>query len=292
MEKVRNFWGAHLFVPANNAGFIDKLPYISTNNAILDLEWATNYNKKDEARIFVKHALKYLKKANKNLKVTVRVNCPYTGSLFIRDLLEIISAEPDVIRIPTVICKEDICKVEDIFLRLENMRQNKIDTKIHVMIENAKGFENIFEIAGASKRIEALCLGGEDWVTNIGMERKKTSYELKFIRNYIAIVAAKYNLIAIDSVYPWLDDLNGLAEDTEYSRNIGYVARALQNPKQISTVNKIYTPSLEKLNWAKQLLGSVEKINNDDNNYLYIAEGKIIDPAAIHQAKVISSYLN
>ena len=289
MRITKKIWGAHLFVPANNSGFIEKLPFINVQNAILDLEWATNYEKKLEGRCFVKYAIKHLRSNNPNLNIAVRINTPSTNKIFVDDLKEIIISEPDIIRIPSVTSKDEVAIAAEIFNNHKERRNKELGTKLHVMIENPKGFENITEIASASEYIEAICLGGEDWVTNLGMERKKDSRELEFIRSHLVSIAARHSLLAVDSVYPWLDDYDGLKKDSEYSRNIGFVARAIQNPRQIKIVSEIYKPSIEKQEWAKQLLDNLE-IVLDNKTKLFVSEGKIIDPVAVEQAKIVNSY--
>lgn len=288
----KSLWGAHLFLPANNAGFIEALPLINVQNVILDLEYATDLSKKTEARHLAKYAIKYLRSMRSDMNIAVRVNIPYFKELCKLDVETVIDAKPDSIRIPSVTNGKEIEFIDDIITKSEAVNNNSQQkTKLHVMIENPTGLKNIKEIASSSDRISALCLGGEDWVSNLGLERTKESRELEYIRNIIVAISIDNNLIPIDSVYPWLEDKKGLEVDSKYSRNIGFCARAIQNPKQIDIVNKIYAPSKEKLDWAAKIILSLN-VNNIYGCKGYVSNGKILDSYAVNQAKMVHSFMS
>ncbi len=286
----KNLWGAHLFMPANNAGYIFYTPLINAKNIILDLEYATNIDKKIEARYLLKYAISYLKKLRPDMNVCVRINLPWIKKFCYEDIKAIIDAEPDSLRIPSVRDRKDIELIENIIDDLEQKNGKNYDKiKFQPMIESPKGFSNIREIAGASKRNIALCLGGEDWAYNVGLERHKHSRELEYVRVEMVTVAAEYGLFSVDTVYPWLDDKVGFEKDSKIAREYGMCARAIQNPKQLNEANEIYKPSEERYKWAEDLLSSVVKEYVDDCE-VFIFHNKIIDSQELVQANKILAF--
>lgn len=278
-----SIYGTHLFVPANNVGFIMNIPLIEVQNIILDLEYATNFSQKLEARYLCKQAIAFLRKACKNLNITVRINNPALMHICEEDLKIIIEASPDFIRVPSVNTHKQLKEIDKIISFYTKKYNITKHIRMHPMIETPEGAHNIAKIATASVRNHALCLGGEDWVKNLNMKRSESSSELHYIRSLVVMYATKNSLYAIDSVYPWLDNYDGLILDSTTSRDMGFCARALQNPKQIELVNKIYFPTSDQLEHANAILKETE-VQVINGQQLFIFQDKIIDPLIYNQA--------
>jgi citrate lyase beta subunit len=153
------------------------------------------------------------------------------------------------------------------------------------MLENPRGLANASAIAAASARNEALCLGGEDWAQNSGLTRTRASRELDSVRTAVITTAVEHGLVPIDSVYPWLDDLEGLAEDCRFSRGIGFRGRASTNPRQLAVIQSIYRPDDESLSKARRVLDQLATLEVDGAS-IYLVDGVITDPAAVFQARL------
>ena len=64
--------------------------------------------------------------------------------------------------------------------------------KIHAMIETAVGVQNVYQIAGYSKRVDAITIGGQDLTADMGIEKTKDNAGIDYARKQI-IMAAKAN---------------------------------------------------------------------------------------------------
>lgn len=288
MQKLsKSLWGAHLFVPANNAGFLTKLPIIDVSNIIIDLEYSTKVPYKIDGRFLCKYAISYLRKIRPDIAICVRTNLFRTGALFESDVRTIAVSLPDALRIPSVNSAEEVQRADQLITEVETKLGIEIGTiKLHPMIETPLGLKNAADIVCASSRVEALCLGGEDWAYNCGLERTKTGAELDYVKYELVSIASQYSVTPIDSVFLWLDDCKGLEDDCLRSFQIGMKARATTNPRQIHRINQVYKPSDKKISWARNLLEQLEEVELHGTRH-YVSNGVISDPLAIYQAKQI-----
>ncbi|MDP2002042.1 MAG: aldolase/citrate lyase family protein [Desulfurivibrionaceae bacterium] len=288
----RPIWGAHLFVPANNAGFLEKLPLLTVKNIIIDMEYATKIPYKLEGRHLCKAAIGYIRQVRPDIGVAVRTNLYKAGQLFLDDLLTVAVAAPNAIRIPSVSEPSEVAHADELLSDIENTHGLLPGSiKLHPMIETPEGLHHAYAIATASPRVEALCLGGEDWAYNCGLERSQIGKELEHVKFELIAAASRAQVTPVDSVYNWINDLDGLAEDCNISFTIGMKARATINPRQIKIIDNVYKPSKYKIDWAKNLLAGLSEMYFDGRTH-YISNGVINDILAISQARAILANAN
>ncbi|ENM5729152.1 CoA ester lyase [Vibrio mimicus] len=287
MMKQHQIWGAHLFVPANNAGFLEKLPLLPVRNVIIDLEYATRLPYKLEARHLCKAAIGYIREVRPDLNICVRTNLYRSGKLFLDDITAVAAAKPGAIRIPSVNTPDEITHADSLLSEIEEAQRLPIGAiKLHPMIETPQGLYSAYEIAAGSPRVEALCLGGEDWAYNCGLERSRAGKELEHVKFELVSAAARAQVTAVDSVYNWLDDIDGLETECRNSFSIGMRARATINPRQLKTINEIYRSSHHMLDWANGLLSSLNEISFYGQRH-FISNGIIVDELAVAQARAV-----
>ncbi len=285
-----NLWGPHLFVPANRAGFLTRLPVLHVRNLIVDLEYATRVKSKTDGRHLCRHAIGYLRGVRSDLNVTVRTNLTKTGGLFEDDLRVVLRSRPDALRLPSINAPDEIELADELVTKLEaEYRLPEGGVRFHPMIETPAGLRNASAIARASRRNAALALGGEDWAHNCGLTRTRAGKELEYVKASLVAAAAEGALFPIDSVYNWLDDLDGLAADTEHSQLLGFHARATINPRQLETIHRLYRPAEAEVRAAKALLDGLSRMDICGTTQ-HVANGVITDPLAVHQARVTLSY--
>lgn len=280
------FWGPHLFVPANRAGFLTRLPLLPVGAVILDLEYATRWPHKHEARYLAAEAITYLRELVPGLSISVRVNMPAAADLALRDLDVVVAAQPDAIRVPSVDEPDALRRIDEHLGALERaagLEEGSI--ALHPMIESPRGLARAFEIAAASPRNAALCLGGEDWAHNVGARRTQAGRELDYVRAALVAAAAEHRLVAIDTVYNWLDDLDGLERDCEHSRSLGFRGRATVNPRQLSTIEQAYRPDPQVVDEAHAMLDALQ-LTERDGAVIHLVNGVITDPRALFQARL------
>jgi len=271
-----------LFVPGTKPAFIENARALHPDCVILDLEGDLPVSEKDSARILVRTALRNLDFGS--IEVIVRINTLETG-LFLKDLQAVVPQKPDAVRVPFIRSAEDVRKVSSAIAKIESrLKMPRNGIRLHVMIENAQAASSAFEISLASSRTDVLALGGQDYAANLRLTRTRKGEELASVRNQMVQAARCANLDAIDTLYPDFKDIEGLIEDTRYSKAVGFDGRIVINPIQIKHVHQVYKPTEQELAAARRLVTNA-KLETVEGDKVWTFEGRMIDPALINHAK-------
>ena len=234
-----------LFTPATKANRFGRATEVHADALIIDLEDAVALLDKQKARTA---ALQYLEQpAQGRLPCALRINAPVTrtGIEDLHSLLES-SAAPDYIILPKCDSPAFIRMVRTL------LDQAAKDTEIIALIESAKAVEALPDIVGSEVRPVALMFGAADMEADLGA---KTGWEpLLFVRSRIVQVAASAGIVAVDSPFFDIADLEGLKKETTAARDLGFHGKAAIHPKQISVINDVFAPSDDEVAKARQIL--------------------------------------
>jgi len=234
-----------LFTPATKADRFGRSAEVHADALIIDLEDAVALLDKQKARTA---ALQYLEQpAQGRLPCALRINAPVTrtGIEDLHSLLES-SAAPEYIILPKCDSPAFIRMVRTL------LDQAAKDTEIIALIESAKAVEALPDIVGSEVRPVALMFGAADMEADLGA---KTGWEpLLFVRSRIVQVAASAGIVAVDSPFFDIADLEGLKKETTAARDLGFHGKAAIHPKQISVINDVFAPSDDEVAKARQIL--------------------------------------
>src|SRR5262249_20496994 len=91
------------------------------------------------------------------------------------------------------------------------------------MIENALGVESASAIAPAHRQVEGLAFGSLDFLADLGLQWAPQDPASQHARARIAVACRAAGLAGpIDTVYPRLDDDDGLRSDAAAARALGF----------------------------------------------------------------------
>lgn len=278
MSKVRR---TMLFIPGDNPGMLLNGGVLGADSIIFDLEDAVSLTEKDSARILVRNALKNLDYGK--TEVIVRINALNTD-YWKKDLDQIIPALPDVIMPPKIERAKDIEKICEYISKIEkDMGIEDKTIKIIPIIETSLGIENSFQIGQASPRLEALFLGAEDLTANIGAKRTKSGDEIFYSRSRIVIAAKASEIQAIDTPYTDIDDEEGLKKDAQFAKDMGFDGKASISPRHVETINKVFTPSEEEIEFAKEVIEAINRAEEEGRGVISM-KGQMIDAPIVNRA--------
>ncbi|MDW7669089.1 MAG: CoA ester lyase [Bacillota bacterium] len=283
MAKIRR---SMLFVPGDNPGMLLNAGVLGADSVIFDLEDAVSLKEKDSARILVRNALNNLE-YGKTEKI-VRINGLNT-KYWKKDLDQIIPASPDAVMPPKIETAEEIKKICDYISKIEKekgMEDKKI--KIIPIIETSLGIENSFQIAKGSPRLEALFLGAEDLTANIGAKRTKKGDEIFYSRSRIIIAANAAGIQAVDTPYTDINDEEGLKVDAVFAKDMGFDGKASISPRHVETINKVFTPSKEEIEFAKEVIDAINRAEKEGRGVISM-NGQMIDAPIVDRANHILS---
>jgi citrate lyase subunit beta/citryl-CoA lyase len=263
-----------LYVPANRPDRFAKAVAAGPDVVVFDLEDAVPVDDKADARGW---AVAWIA-ANADGPVEIRVNAP--GTPWIEDDLAAVSAVPSLrIRLPKVESAADVHAV------LERVPS----AKITALIESPLGLERAFEIATADPRLVAIALGEADLSSALGVDG---SAGLAWARGRLVSASRAAGLGApMMSVYPRVNDDDGLRQTSLEGRALGFVGRTAIHPRQLATIVECFTPTAVQVSEAEALLAAVEKAGVSDGGVIVLPDGRMVDPAMVGRAREISTLM-
>ncbi len=280
---MANLFRSLIFVPGNNPRFLEKAKSLSADIVCFDLEDSVPDKEKKNARTLIKSALK--KRNQYSSSVFARTNSPDSNKIE-ADLKEIIQKGIDGIVIPKVNSAKEIKKIEKTISSLEKKRKIR-GIRLIPSIESALGIINCYEIASASKRIDAIVFGIFDLLNDIGIEYTKGNPPgAKYSRYKVPVAATAAGVYAIDGIWQDIKDTSGLKKDCEVGKSLGYVGKSVIYPDQIRTVHKIFHPNKTEISWAKKVC-NVYKKSTKKGKGAVVVDGKMIDEVHYKRAKAL-----
>lgn len=271
-----------MFLNAQKPALI-KDPYIYRPDSImLDLEDAVAENQKDAARFSLYHALRDID--YRGTERIVRINgldTPYWQE----DIRCAVAGGCDAIRIPKTERAADVRLVEEIvdFAEREFGRPEG-SVLIMAAIESARGVMKALDICESSERMFGIALSGGDYTKDLQTHITGTGIELMGARQNLVIAARAAGVQCFDTVYTDLEDMEGFRRDVETIHLMGFDGKSIINPRQISIVHDVYTPSEEDIIFAEKVVKEIDD-KREKGIGVFTVDGKMIDIAFYDGAK-------
>ncbi|MEM7803104.1 MAG: CoA ester lyase, partial [Chloroflexota bacterium] len=251
---------------------------------VLDLEDSVAPSQKEMARELSSYALKGLDFGQS--RCFIRINQIGTPEIK-TDLKTTLGCNPDGYVLPKSERRDEIEWLDHTLEDYEAQSGLEEGTiQIFPIIETAKGVLNLEEIVSASPRVCGLAFGGEDLAASIGAKRSTSRRELFFARSKLVIVAAAYDLPAIDTVFTALRDSAGLQKDAQDGADLGFSGKLAIHPNQLDIIHRIFSPSEEMIAWARDIKREYERLKASGIG-VFTYQGQMIDEAHLKQAERI-----
>jgi len=271
-----------LYIPGNNPGMLQNCAIYGADGVLLDLEDAIALSEKDAARKLVKHALSAVDFGG--VEKVVRINGADTP-FFEADLAEIVPTRPDAVRIPKVDSAADVIAADRIISELEARHGIEPGSiRIQAMLETARAIVNVNGIAAASPRLIGLTLGGQDLAADLGIKATKGGLELLYAKSAVVIAAKAFGLLAFDTVFTDINDLEGLAEAAALSVSLGFSGKAAIHPSQIPVIHRAFTPGEKELRKAIAVVRGAREAAARGVGVVSV-DGKMVDGPVVAQAE-------
>ncbi len=281
MERLRSW----MFVPGHSEKMLKKSTQTAVDVTMFDLEDGVVPNLKEMARHQVARQLSQARVPTEP-KRYVRVNSVRTN-WFRLDLDMIVFSGLDGIVVPKPEQVEDVLAADQALENFEQARQlPRGSVKMVLAIESANAVINAPMLRAASKRVVALMFGAEDFSKDIGLpaERVGTAQEFIYARSAIVMAAASGQIAAVDGVWPAIADVEGLTRDSVLARSLGFVGKSLVHPGQIATVNSVFSPTVEEIEFSADLVGNFEKaISHGEGSISF--RGRLVDRPIYERAR-------
>jgi len=271
-----------LYTPGSNLSRIEKALNLPVDCLILDLEDSIPANEKKNSREKLSQILK--KYPIRIIEVGVRINGHET-EYEEEDIEKLIPLNPDFIVIPKIENEQDL---NDTINKISKVESHSAleggNIKIFCIIETAKAIMNLEKIVFSHTRLNGVMFGAEDFTLDLGVERTREGKELFYARAKIAVCCAGARKEAIDTVFPDLQDEEGLIAETKEISSMGFTGKAIIHPSQIEPVKRGFTPSPSRLKVAKQQVNAFEEALGRGIAAVSV-NGKMVDFPVYERAK-------
>jgi citrate lyase subunit beta/citryl-CoA lyase len=271
-----------LFMPGHNPGNIINAGVFGADAVIIDLEDAVTCAEKDSARILTRNAL--LERDFGRVRIIIRVNGLDTP-FWRDDLAAMVPCQPYAIMTPKTHSVGDVGEFSAAISEHERAGgQEAGKIRLIPLLESARGIEAAPGIARADPRVEALYLGAEDLALNLGARRTIQGEEILYCRSRLVLAARAAGITALDTPFLDITDNEGLRQDAERARNMGFGGKAAIYPLQVETINETFSPSKAEYAEAKEIL-DVVKAAAAKGKGVAIRNGKLLDGPLIAKAE-------
>lgn len=242
-----------LFAPGDSARKATKALASAADGVILDLEDSVAPGGKDGARAAVAALLPTIDRS----RVVVRVN-PHGAPWYLADLAAVAAHGPRAIMLPKCTGADDLRALDHHLEALETQAGLPVHS-IGVLIlvtETAASLHGL-DYRGIAPRLMALCFGAEDLSADLGItpRGRDGSYPapVAAARAATLTAAAAAGVPALDTPWPDPRDPAGLAREAAEAAADGFAGKLLIHPDQIEAVNRAFTPSPERVEWAERV---------------------------------------
>ena len=271
-----------MFLNAQKPGLI-KDPYIyGADSIMLDLEDAVAENQKDAARYSLYHALQEID--YRSTERVVRINGLDTPH-WQEDIRVCVAGGADTIRIAKTECAQDVKTVEEHVLAAEReFGRPEGSTLLMAALESCKGVLNALEVCQASERLIGIALSGGDYTKDLQTVITGTGVELMGARQHMIMAARAAGVQCFDTVFTNLDAMDVFEEEVRMIKMMGFDGKSLVNPRQISIVHEIFTPTQKEIIFAEKVVREIDE-KKAQGIGVFTVDGKMIDIAFYDGAK-------
>ena len=268
IQKRRSF----IFCPGNKPDMIPKALNSGADMVCIDLEDAIIPEHKDISRSSTIRAFEDISVPH-GVETLIRINDVNTidGKADIKAILQSNNTASGLM-LPKIQNVNEIIDLEK-QIKLANKNLN-----LHIIIETNKALENAWLIAQSSPLIKSLLFGGVDMSADLGCNGDWMS--LLYARSRVVHAAAGAGIDSIDVPFLDLEDMEGMMQEAQKSKNLGFSGKGSIHPKQIASLNKVFTPSESEIEYSNKVI----KAFNEAADGLVVVDGKLIEKPVLRTA--------
>ncbi|KAM3543886.1 hypothetical protein ARSEF1564_003223 [Beauveria bassiana] len=289
-----------LYVPASSQKMLTKSLGLTSDNITYDLEDSVTPSAKPSARKHLAAHLSSLPRRPSTVsELAVRINAVSTP--FALDDLTTLAPSPlvDAVVVPKVESAADLSFVTDVLRHVAPERHFSSSSssssasppiKIIALIESARAIVDLPSICRASPYLSGLIFAAEDFALDLSITRTPSLSEFLYARSAIVTAAKAFGLpSAIDLVctsFRGEQGLRTLEDECVGGKAMGFNGKQCIHPSQVDTVQRLFAPTPEEVEWAVRLVVADEKAAAAGRG-AWTMDGKMIDAPVSAKARSI-----
>jgi citrate lyase subunit beta/citryl-CoA lyase len=273
-----------LFVPGNKANMLEKALGLKPDAFVPDMEDSVPAAEKANARETIARFLPRF--AASGVPVIPRVNSRDTEWLE-ADLAAVVGRAIFGISVGKVRGAGDISALSQLIGDLERRAGLTVGTlRLLPWIETAEAIVNVSAICRASERIVAVAFGGEDFTNDMGVERLEDESQVAYARQSLCVAARAAHVLALDTPYFKLRDVDGLRDNSLRAKSIGFKGKFAIHPEQIDALNECFSPSAQEIAHAERVVAAYEEAEARGRASTSL-DGWVIDVPVVKRARAL-----
>ncbi len=155
------------------------------------------------------------------------------------------------------------------------------------MIETASGIVHLEDICRSGTRVRRLSFGAWDFTLDTGIAYTPEEQHIADARIRVVLHSRSAGLDApIDTSYPILGDIEGLARSSRTARAMGFQGKACIHPEQAAPVNEAFSIGENELKEAQALIAEFEKAEASGSASIRV-NGRFVDYRMYKKAKAL-----
>lgn len=197
----------------------------------------------------------------------------------------------DAVIVPKVQSPADLTFVTDVLRHLAPQRYapaHPNPVRIIALIESARAVMDLREICVASPYLSGLIFAAEDFALDLSLTRTPSLSEFLYARSAIATAARAADLPStIDLVctaYQGDQGIRRLEEECRGGKAMGFNGKQCIHPSQIETVQRLFAPTENEVEWAVRLVVADEKAATAGRG-AWTLDGAMIDAPVVSKAQ-------
>jgi|TARA_R110001583_G_scaffold182403_3_gene340292 citrate lyase subunit beta/citryl-CoA lyase len=266
-------------MPGANERALEKAKTLPADTVIMDLEDAVAPEAKETARDTIRAAVTAGGYGHR--EIVVRMNGLDTewGQA---DLKMAVEAGAHALLAPKVIDGSDIDRLDDAMSRAGA----PAEMGLWVMIEMPKAILNIQDIAEAvgRTRMTTFVMGTNDLAKEYRARMTPDRLAFQTALGMSMAAARAYNIVAIDGVYNDIKNEQGLIDECEQGRDLGFDGKTLIHPSQLDTANRVFAPSPHDVEHAQAVIEAFADPENAGKGVLKV-NGKMTELLHLDEAR-------
>ncbi|WP_210604076.1 HpcH/HpaI aldolase/citrate lyase family protein [Brevibacterium oceani] len=265
----------YMYTPASSVDRLASSLERGADVVIFDLEDAVAPAQKTAAREGLVAFLAELEEPGQT-RIHVRINS--LSSAWGHDDLRALREAPHVtgVRVPKVTSPEQIAEVRAVVPELE----------IHALIEDAEAVAAMRSICRAPD-VTSVSLGDNDMRAALHL-RGEAAMDIIRVQLVVELAAAGKNP-PTGSVYPNVEDNDGLHRDSLRLRDLGFAGRSAIHPRQLEPIRRAFQPSFEDIAHARRVIEAADVAEAEGRGAVALEDGSFVDQPFVDDARYIIS---
>ena len=270
-----------LYVPAINDKALAKLPSLTCDSVVIDLEDSVAPSRKGEAREAVMRFFQTHVPDGKEMVIRINALSSEWGA---DDLAMALQCRPDAILLSKVETARDVLDAND---ALDN-QDVRASLWLWAMVETPRAMLNLGTIAALgrdrSARLACLVAGTNDLVKDTGILATPDRRYLTPWLMQMVLAARAGHLDILDGVSNDFRNLGAFERECAEGSNMGFDGKTLIHPAQIELANRTFSPSATQVEEALAIRNAFSLPENADKGVISLT-GKMIERLHLEQAE-------